>query len=408
MIKYANRIFIILLSLISLALFSNCAETKQSSPSDPIPATPPERITFTGIGSVGIFDPSMEKDPNSSRLWLTFSAVDPSTMWPAENHHAVTTHLAHSDDSGQTWTYDKIINTLKDVDITVLTPPLNKGTWHNETSSLVYDSAAPSGEKWKLFWHRYLLIDYAKIGLPSDYEGRHFEHGWISFKQAASPDALDAASEVKLFGATSYDTGNNNLNNPTLPPVGGAPTISLSSAVPELNGCAVYAEPGAIYTNNKLFLALTCVMTSPSVQFKVALLSCNSPCDPTQESNWSFVRFVVSDTEAQAMGYTHLNGADLFKGADGKLYLSISPVGNTPYVDSYKGCKILEFENIETGQLVTAGSTPKVIFSYNAGEDSFNGACTYDAAATFSGILLSQLVGASGEMFRLYKTFLKF
>ena len=37
-----------------------------------------KKLTFTGVGSGGIFDPSVTKDPTTGKLWMSYSAVEPS------------------------------------------------------------------------------------------------------------------------------------------------------------------------------------------------------------------------------------------------------------------------------------------------------------------------------------------
>src|SRR5689334_13486682 len=53
----------------------------------------------------GMADPSIRQDPASGRLWLAYS-------WPnmiASRTPGSQLHLAHSDDQGDTWTYDSTL-----------------------------------------------------------------------------------------------------------------------------------------------------------------------------------------------------------------------------------------------------------------------------------------------------------
>ena len=79
------------------------------------------------------------------------------------------------------------------------------GSWNNEVSSLVFDPGAPARERWKLFWHHFLLVGNAG----------QYANGWIGYKAAATPRDLLSAPEVKLFGTFAYKRENNTMNGPT-------------------------------------------------------------------------------------------------------------------------------------------------------------------------------------------------
>ena len=124
-------------------------------------------------------------------------------------------HLGHSDDSGATWVHDKIISAYGDVTVG-LAAPNNAGTWINEVSSLLYDANAVSDSQWKLFWHHYLAIN--EVNSAND--GRHFEHGWLAYKSAATPTALDVATEHKSnLGLSHFNSSQliSTLRRPALP-----------------------------------------------------------------------------------------------------------------------------------------------------------------------------------------------
>lgn len=410
--------------ILSILLFQNCTSKNSSSDetpptaatppnsgfgTDPNPNQSPSRLTFSGIGSKGIFDASLEKS-DSNRVWMTFSAVDPSPLWPVENYHSVSTHLAYSDDGGSSWIYSKKLNALKDVNISALSYPLNTGTWHGETSTLIYEPSAPTNQRWKLMWHRYLLINYANVTAIPDYHGRRFEHGWIALKQADSPENLDTAAEIKLFGASGYSSENNNINGITKPTVGGAPLINLHLLHSDLNSCVLFTEPSLLVAENKVFLFIGCgaaQTVSSQEDIKGILLSCNSPCDFTSQSSWTYLGTIINRSMAEAMGYKRFNGGEIFKGSDG-YYLGISPVSDSPYVDSYNGCYFFKFSNLVTGQLEKSGSLPKVVKTYNGESNSFNGACAYERFSNQGGMIHSQLVPTTTEKFQLFKTFLNF
>lgn len=353
---------------------------------------PPERITFAGVGSHGIFDPAIARDPASGRIWMSYSAVDPSVLWPTQNINVVATRLAYSDDNGKTWTDSgAIISNFLDVTLS-LTAPYNAGTWVNEVSQLVYDPNALAAERWKILWHHYLRIN----------DERHLEHGWLAMKTASTPEGLAAAQEVKLFAGNLYDTGNNTAGGGSQSPLGGAPLIQLDTAFPALNTC-VFTEPGMYASDSALYLSLLCVKTSDLSHLTV-LLKCASPCDTGNAASWSYLGTVLQDSNAAAIGFdSGFSGSGLFESA-GSMYLVATPVqtAGAPWPDYYNGCRVYRFSNIDSALLQTSGSQPALIGSVNGTAGSFNGACTYNTSANMSGMLYSEANTSVTDVFRIY------
>jgi hypothetical protein len=358
----------------------------------------PERITFAGVGAHGIFDPSLARDPASGRIWMSYSAVDPSVLWPTQNVNVVATRLAYSDDNGKTWTGSSsgaIINTYSDVTLASAAPN-DAGTWVNEVSQLVYDPGATAAERWKILWHHYLTINNI----------RHFEHGWLAMKTASTPEGLATATEVKLFAGYLYDTGNNTAGGGSQSPVGGAPQLQLDAAFPALNNC-VFSEPGMYASASALYLSLQCVkITSLSPltisDHPIVLLKCSGSC--TTGSNWSYAGTVLNDSNAATIGFdTGFSASGLFESA-GRIYLVATPVqtSGAPWPDYYSGCRVYRFSNIDSAQLETSGSKPTLVGSVNGTAGSFNGACAHNASANMSGMLYSEAKTSVTDVFRIY------
>ena len=326
------------------------------SSADTLP--PPERITFAGVGAHGIFDPSVARDPASGRIWMSYSAVDPSATW-SQNVNVVSTRLAYSDDNGKTWTGSSggaIINNYSDVTLS-LAGQSTAGTWVNEVSQLVYDPNAIAGERWKILWHHYLTISNI----------RHFEHGWLGMKSASTPEGLAAAPEVKLFAGYLYDSVNNTAAGNSGSPVGGAPQLQLDTAFPALSNCA-FSEPGMYASGSAVYLSLLCVKISSLSPVTISdhpivLLKCSGSC--ATGSNWSYVGTVLQDSNAAAIGYdTGFSASGLFE-SGGSIYLVATPVKTigAPWPDYYSGCRVYRFTNIDSAQLQTSGSQPALIGS---------------------------------------------
>ncbi len=375
-------------------LFQNCNSSNDNSPASPTKSSTAktEKMHFTGVGEFGIFDASMEKDPSSSTIWMSFSAVDPSVQWPTENPHTISTHLAHSNDAGKTWIYDKKLNSTKDITLPFASP-FNAGTWSSEVSNLVYDPGANSSQRWKLFWHHYLLVG----------GDRQFASGWVAYKAASSPLDLDSATELKLFGSKDYDANNDDVNWPTLPPVGGAPKINLSNLNVNLNSCSVFSEPALVATSNKLYFSAMCGSAAPADN-RIFLLSCNSPCDVTNSANWHFVSVLLDNSIAASLGYEKFSAPELFVNKDGDYVLSVAPVSNSPFADAYGGCLFFKFVNLAAGVLQTKKSLPQIISKFSGTKNSHNGMCTYDKASTNGGFIYGEVDQNIDDLFQLFLT----
>lgn len=367
------------------------------------PPQSPERITIAGIGSQGahgIFDPSIARDPASSRLWMSYSSVDASGQWPAQNPDVVSTRLAYSDDSGKTWTGSSsgaLINAFSDVTI-ALPAPLNAGTWTNEVSQLVYDPGADTAQRWKLLWHHYLLLNNV----------RHFDHGWIAMKAASTPEGLAAAPEVKLFAGVTYDVSNDTAGGGSQSPLGGAPKIHLDTALNSaLNNC-LFTEPGMYATAGALYATVQCAK-SP-VEHLTVLLKCASPCTAESAASWSYLGTVLNDANATTLGFdTGFSASSMFESGN-SVYLISTPAqtSGAPWADYYSGCRIYRFANIDSAQLQLSGTQPAVIGTVNGTSGSFNGACAYNAASTMSGVLYSELHLSATDKFRMFMSHTNF
>ncbi len=363
----------------------------------------PEKLTFpgmgTGFGTKGIFDPSLTKDTSTGRIYMSYSAVDPApTWWGPINYHTVSTRIAYSDDNGESFTDSgSVINEAVDVILGDGTEPWgdDAGTWHNEVSKLVYDPGGSPGEKWKLFWHHYLIQN--QLGDPTNY--RKFNHGWIAFKTASTPEGLGSAAEVKLFGAAGYDAVNDILDNTTSrSPLGGSPSIMLNTLHTDLNNCYTFSEPGAYADSSGLYLSLFCYETTPRNN-RLILLRANAGSDITDVSQWAYRGSLFQTSDAVSLGYEHFSASDLFT-SGGNKYLMVSPVTSSPYEGSYNGCLVYRFSDMNAGTLFGVHDIIKTITG-TAG--SFNGACAYHEDASASGFLYSELDAAAEDPFRIYK-----
>jgi hypothetical protein len=317
------------------------------------------RVTFAGIGPIGVFDPSLASANGEARVWMAYSEVQASPMWPAQNVHVVRTRLARTDDQGSSFA-DVAANPTSFLDVSLpLAPPNNAGTWQSEVSSLVWDEGATAAERWRIAFHHYLLID----------NERRFEHGWIGMKSAATPELLGAATEVKLFVGSIYDLGNDTPGGGSMSPVGGAPVLHVETLHPDLAGCLAFTEPSLFATSTSLEVALSCV--KPPNSGRILRLACSAPCAATTPSSWTYAGTLLTGANATTLGYdTGFSAPSLVRTASGGRALLITPVKSTPFPAFYDGC--LVYPLTTSGALAGSATAPSFVVPGTIG--AFRGA----------------------------------
>lgn len=402
--------------LLLVSLLSACGGGGSSDPVQPTP----EKITIAGAGNLGIFDPSVERDPDTGYLWMSYSSVNTSSYsvynTPAVIYWQVSIRLAFSDDNGVTWqdagfvaapAVETLVGPLTESHPTGDIPANSLGIWQSETSSLVFDPSAPVNERWKLIWHQYL-----NANLTSYFA----DYGWIALKMAATPAGLETATPVKLFGGFGLQPDNTIIASPVFAPIGGAPMIQLNADLTnsvggadrsELNLC-IFAEPGFYATDTALYLATYCadVSTVPLTEYLV-YFRCTGPCNITNAAGWEYAGRLLSPADAQAATGDHHYQAPAIVERNGSHYLIVTPVDTTSG-DRYNGCKMYEFIDIDSNQLVRDMSNNLVEIT-NVGVIDGDASTHFGACDTFSGqdggILLSEngTVGTV-DTFKIYKS----
>lgn len=392
------------------------------SSSDPVQPQP-EKVTFSGMGSLGIFDPSVTRDPATGRLWMSYSSVDPSSYdtynIPTVTYWKVEVRLAYSDDNGTTWqdsgavvaaSNEAIVGPLTAAHPDGDVPASSEGTWQSETSSLIYDPGAAAGEEWKLTWYQYLHADGRS--LFADYQ-------WIAMKTASTPQGLAAATPVKLFAGAGLQAANTNSGSPVFAPIGGAPAIQLNTDLTlsvggadlaELEFC-IFAEPGLHATASAVYLSVFCAdastipITGEVTQY-IVNFRCMSPCNMASAANWEYLGRLLSPVDAQNVTSDHHFAASSIVENGGSTYLIVTPV-DTTLGDRYNGCKIYKFIDNDSNQLERSNGDLLEMASVgavNGDTDSHFGACD-GLSGMEGGILLSQTgtVG-SANTFQVFKT----
>lgn len=356
-----------------------------------------QRFQFNGIGEIGgIFDPSIEFDPHSGRLWMSYSAIEvlPNQL------PGLSTRLAFSDNAGATWEDAGI--TINGAQIEenppwLYQPPettaLLKAAWWHEVASLSYD---PISSEWSLIWHRYL---YVEDNDPNT-DNRQFAFGWIARKTASTPVALADPNTVeeKLFTGSAYDY--HHLITEYNDSIGAsAPPIRLNELGNALAHCMFFTEPGSITNNEGRFVALYCKAEPNSGQpDSIELLK-----QDQASTTWHHAGTLLNARNAEILfssGETQFNAAQIYQ-KNNINYLIVSPESMTRYA----GCLVYEFENLNSATLkdINRDNEPDPIFFLNIYNPHFNGACSYHERNMAGGVIYGVKLDATPS-FRLYSS----
>lgn len=400
----------LLISLFMLFFLSACGGGGSGSGFGVAPT--PERVTFAGAGDLGIFDPSVTRDPGTGRLWMSYSSVDTSIYYLPTIYWAVSVRLAFSDDNGVSWqdagvvaapNVETLVGPMTEAHPTGSIPANSPGIWQSETSSLIYDPSAPLAERWKLIWHQYLNANLTSF---------FADYGWIAMKTAATPAALAVAAPVKLFGGAGLQPDSSITVAPVFSPTGGVPAIQLNTDLTQaavgadladLTLC-VFAEPGLHATNNAVYLAIFCAdaATMPVTEYLV-YFRCASPCDMTSAAGWEYLGRLLTPADAQAAtGDDHYQAPALVE-KNNVTYLLATPV-DTTVGNRYDGCRVYEFTDVDTNALLRNNGQLVEVARVNGEAGTHNGACAAYSGLD-GGILFSQFEEASTtETFKIYKS----
>lgn len=384
----------------------------RSSPPPPQASSAAEKVTISGSGNLGIFDPSVTLDSTSGRLWMSYSSVNESSNYLSTVYWAVSIRLAFSDDDGKTW-QDAGVDVSPAIERTdfgpdtstaTIIPTGSNGIWQSEMSSLVYDAhpSTPAAERWKLIW-----VQYLHAGSTSYWA----DYSWIAMKTASTPMGLETASTVKLFSGAGLNANHANTGTPVFSPVAGAPSILLNNditntigaSVSELNSC-VFAEPGLHAKASSIFLSVYCAdaSTTPATEYIVSF-RCNSPCTMTDAASWTYLGRTLTPADAQAATGDHHYQAPAWVEKNGKTYLIVTTV-NTDTTSRYNGCRVYEFMDVNNNLLRRNTGVLVEIARVTGDANTHHGACA-DYNTLSGGILLSQLgILGTSDAFKVYKS----
>ena len=408
--------------LFLLYFLSGCSSGSSSTaaPTPPAPDPVPEKISFSGSGDLGIFDPSLSRDPASGRLWMSYSSVNTSAYYSPSLYWRVSIRLAYSDDNGSSWQdagivaasdLETIVGPLTENHPTAEIPADSKGIWQSETSSLVYDPSAPASERWKLIWHQYLNANLTSF---------FADYSWIAMKAAATPAELATATAVKLFAGIALQPDNTISTSPVFAPIGGAPAIQLNADLNQVKGTAklselnfcIFAEPGLHATSSALYLVSYCadastIAATGNVTEYIVYFRCASPCNMSSATSWEYLGRLLSPADAQNAGAGHHFQAPALAEKNGRTYLLVTPVDTTSG-ERYDGCRVYELSDINGNQLRRSNGQLLEIARVDGDAGSHHGACAAYSNPDddlIGGILLSQFgIAGTADTFTIYKS----
>ena len=242
------------------------------------------QLSIDGSGSRGVFDPAVTEDPETGRLWMSYSSFDVSK----HSRWGVGVSIAYSDD-GETWRNAGAVQAFADVTVGPLgateagesaVDADSRGTWQNETSTLVYDGHAPAEQRWKLFWHQSLWVN----DVP-----RYPSYSWIALKMADTPENLARPRRSNYSPATWLGPRPSRRERPLSRHFLSRQPFNSIGRDAQLGAC-VFGQPAAISARDGLYLALDCAWLGSRPGLHTVLLRCAYPgCSVTDSASWTVV-----------------------------------------------------------------------------------------------------------------------
>lgn len=318
-----------------------------SCPELPIAGDPHAVSPFRGHG-----DPSLERDPATGALWLSYSWLEARLeMGETEPDLTVVTHLARSDDDGRTFAFVRAVNTTEVVD----GPTGGRGFWLHEVSSL-----SRSASEWRLTWLDYL--DPVGAG----------ERAFFHFARTTAPEPALLGETVERWVGVA---------------AGVAPlTVTHDvSSIAGLEDCATLTEPALFHHDGTDWLAASCVVVDASGRHpereRLVLLR-------ERAGALELVGTLFDASDAAALGASRIEQIDLSVARDGTVIAIVTPIvdGGDPL---HRGCVVFDVEDLASSRVrrdAEGRATPRLVITAD-GTVFGPGLCTYDAASE-TGILL--------------------
>ncbi len=312
---------------------------------------------FRGYG-----DPSLERDPVTGTLWMSYSWLDvlvTSFSPPPVFDFGVRTHIARSDDNGATFTYVGAANAPTSINH----PDSNAPGWtQQEVSTLLRE---PAGG-WQLLWLTY----FDPQGTPAPGAPDGHSDPYFMRSLAAAPGDLGDVSQAWARGSGTSASFGAQYN---------------LSVLPQLSDCVALTEPALFAKAGVTYLATNCVVVDGSGRRddleRLVLLR-------QEASGYSYVGTLLTYDDAVDLGASRIEQADLLFSQSGAVILIATPIRNSP-APNHLGCVAFEVTDIASAQVRRDAGGDAVQLSRITGDDNGIGAglCTYDAASS-TGVLM--------------------
>lgn len=359
------------------------------------PALEPGGDNFAPDGSAsfhGGADPSVRQDPTSQRIWLAYSYPHVQTTTGADGGPQASfvseSHLAYSDDFGQTFIYDTAINPMfaspaYPADAEAGAPA---GAVASENVSIVRGTLN-GGALW--YAVRTAYIAQPTPGLDPKPNSRHFRVSSVTDPTSFRDLSFGFEQTLGLAhgGATPVDVDLGVV-------AGGA-----------LDDCTILDDPGAYFDSGKLYVAAQCV--SNAAKDRIVLFS-TVPTGTARSWAWKYVGVMADAQVAKDVvtqlgldpAITSLHQTDIARSRDGKLLAIVSPAAG----QNRKGCVAIEMASFDPPAFARGCDGKLTIRAYATASDQTNGpsSCGYDPSSATGMILTRRLDGNSG--FSLRKT----
>ena len=342
--------------------------------------------TFSGYA-----DPSIVADPSDKdRYWLAYSYLEGKRATGVRGNPVgvphVATHLARSDDGGQTWRFEA---TLWDSELAPDPEGKSPSSYFgSETPSL---TVVRSGGR--TTWYSVRLWYFLEP--ESAYKPR-FGTGWtmrVARADGPSPAALAGADDVVLGVRT------------TAPGYGAS--VDLNALAPELSDCAMWNNPIVTAQSGRLYLVAECLVFRGTEvvaeRTRMVVLSSEAAGAPKQWK-WRYDGVVADRALALALGGERLVSAEIQRGRDGQLLFIVSPQSGKGIFGH--GCVAMELESLDPPRIRRDPSGALVIRARQTSKPDARwrtGGCTYSAGSA-GGLITVGAATARGLRASLHRT----
>jgi len=329
---------------------------------------------FRGFG-----DPTVRRDATTGRLWMAYSwlHVSPLVLTGGQRLVAVVDiHLAHSDDGGGTWSFDRALWTSQ--------PEADaSGSGQQGFSSHEVVNLAQGNGMWYAARLRYFTPKDARLYSP------RLDSIQFRIAQAPSPLLLGDAPEASL--GSIYTAAGWNVDT------------NLADLDPELRTCSFWNEPALHYEQGTLYLEGECSAYSQAGvhlddRSFVALFA-TEPVGDVRGWRWRYLGKLADHLDAVALGGENLTQTDLVRGRDGALLAVVTPNrwDSELEADVHLGCRAVEVASLDPPALRTtsSGALPvRAVLTASDLVDYGTAGCTYEPSSS-TGMLLVRRVFSS-------------